>query len=144
MPRLRRRPSGRLTALLAHLFVLGLLGLSAASVATYGAVHYTAQSEFCSSCHIMDPYYASWENSSHSNVACIECHYEPGAVETLEGKFQALSQVAKYVTRTQGTKPWAEVSDQSCMRSGCHSVRMLEGEVQFGRVKFDHRQHLLP
>jgi hypothetical protein len=78
-----------------------------------------------------------------AGVGCIECHYEPGSVETLEGKFKALSQLAKYVTRTQGTKPWAEVSDSSCMRSGCHSVRELEGPVAFGRVDFDHRQHLL-
>ena len=76
----------------------------------------------------------------HKDVACIECHYEPGSLETLEGKFKALSQVAKYVTRTQGTKPWAEVSDSSCMRSGCHNVRLLEAKdfVRFllsGRVR---------
>ena len=29
------------------------------------------------------------------------------------------------------------------MRSGCHSVRLLEGPVQFGRINFDHRKHLL-
>src|SRR5690349_22973850 len=91
----------------------------------------------------MEPYFESWKRSPHHEVACIQCHYEPGALETAEGKFKALSQLAKYVTRTQGTKPWAEVSDQSCMRSGCHSVRNLEGPVQFERVAFDHKQHLL-
>ena len=91
----------------------------------------------------MEPYYESWENSSHSDVDCIECHYEPGAVETFGGKFKALSQLAKYITRTEGTKPWAEVSDQSCMRSGCHAVPMLEGPIAFGDVAFDHRHHLL-
>ena len=29
------------------------------------------------------------------------------------------------------------------MRSGCHSVQMLEGPLSFKRVKFDHRHHLL-
>jgi nitrate/TMAO reductase-like tetraheme cytochrome c subunit len=124
-------------------FIAGLIGLALFTGLTYTAVHYTAQPPFCNSCHIMEPYYESWKHSSHSQVACIECHYEPGAVETFEGKFKALSQLAKYVTRTAGTKPWAEVSDASCMRSGCHSVRMLEGPVTFGRIKFDHRQHLL-
>jgi nitrate/TMAO reductase-like tetraheme cytochrome c subunit len=127
----------------ATLFIVGLIALATASVGTFAAVHHTARSEFCNSCHIMEPYYQSWQHSPHSSVACIECHYEPGSLETLEGKFKALSQLAKYVTRTQGTKPWAEVSDSSCMRSGCHSVRMLDGPVQFGRIKFDHRQHLL-
>jgi nitrate/TMAO reductase-like tetraheme cytochrome c subunit len=111
--------------------------------ASYVTLQQTAQSEFCNSCHIMDPFYRSWEESAHAHVACIECHYEPGAVETLEGKVQALSQLAKYATRTQGTKPWAEVSDASCMRSGCHTVESLEGEIDFDGVRFDHRPHLL-
>lgn len=133
----------RLANLATRLFLFGLLALVVLVLATYSAIHHTAQPEFCNTCHIMEPYYRSWQESSHSNVACIECHYEPGTVETLEGKFKALSQLAKYVTRTQGTKPWAEVSDASCMRTGCHSVRMLEGPVRFGRIQFDHRQHLL-
>ena len=141
-PRLRR-VKRRVAAFATTLFILGLVGLAIAVPTTYVAVHETAKSEFCNSCHIMEPYYDSWLNSSHADVACIECHYEPGALETFVGKFKALSQLSKYVTRTQGTKPWAEVSDTSCMRSGCHSVRMLEGEVQFGRVSFDHRHHLL-
>jgi len=120
-----------------------VVGLAVFVPTTMVAVEYTARSEFCNSCHIMEPYYESWVNSSHANVACIECHYEPGALETVEGKFQGLSQLAKYATRTEGTKPWAEVSDQSCMRSGCHSVRKLEGEIAFGSIKFDHRSHLL-
>ncbi len=141
-PRLKRW-SRRFLALAATVFLVGLFLSAVGAIGMYGLVHHTAQPEFCDSCHIMEPYYASWQASSHSNVACIECHYEPGAVETFEGKFKALSQLAKYVTRTQGTKPWAEVSDQSCMRSGCHSVRMLEGEVAFKSVAFDHRHHLL-
>lgn len=123
--------------------ILALVGGGVLALGMYGAVHHTAQPEFCNSCHLMEPYYASWQHSPHKDVACIECHYEPGSLETLEGKFKALSQLAKYVTRTAGTKPWAEVSDQSCMRSGCHSVRLLEGPVQFGRINFDHRKHLL-
>lgn len=133
----------RMMRLLGTLLILGLFGGAAVALVLYGAVHHTAQPEFCNSCHIMEPYFESWKRSPHHEVACIQCHYEPGALETAEGKFKALSQLAKYVTRTQGTKPWAEVSDQSCMRSGCHSVRNLEGPVAFGRVAFDHKQHLL-
>jgi len=138
-----RRLLSRASTIAGTVFIASLFLLAGGSAAVYGAVHHTAQPEFCNTCHIMEPYYESWENSKHADVACIECHYEPGSVETLEGKFKALSQLAKYVTRTQGTKPWAEVSDQSCMRSGCHSVRMLEGPVQFGNISFDHRHHLL-
>ena len=111
--------------------------------ATYVAMELTTKPRFCNSCHIMEPYYESWQISSHSDVPCVACHYEPGLLETFEGKFKALSQLAKYVTATAGTKPWAEVSDYSCLRSGCHSTRVLEGEIQFGRIRFDHRNHLI-
>ena len=143
LSRLSRRVLNRAATIGGTLFIIGLFLLAGGSAVLFGAVHHTAQPQFCNTCHIMEPYYASWQNSKHANVACIECHYEPGSLETLEGKFKALSQLAKYVTRTQGTKPWAEVSDQSCMRSGCHSVRMLEGPVAFGNISFDHRHHLL-
>jgi hypothetical protein len=58
-------------------------------------------------------------------------------------KFQALSQVAKYVTRTYSSKPYAEISDESCLRKGCHETRLLQGVVTFKRgIKFDHKPHL--
>lgn len=110
-------------------------------------LEYTTQPEFCSSCHIMEPYVQSWRDSAHSKVSCVECHYEPGILETAEGKFKAINQVVKYVTNTEGSKPWAQVSDDSCMRSGCHSTRLLSGKVDFrlGRtsIPFDHTPHLL-
>jgi len=106
---------------------------------TYVMMQVTTRPQFCRSCHNMVPYYESWASSSHSNVGCVDCHYEPGLLETFEGKFKALSQLAKYVTATEGTKPWAEVSDYSCMRSGCHSERLLEGEIQFGALGKSHQ-----
>jgi nitrate/TMAO reductase-like tetraheme cytochrome c subunit len=112
-------------------------------VGTAGTVAYTSRSEFCNTCHIMEPYYESWRHSAHHMVDCVDCHFEPGLLETVDGKFKAINQLTKYVTGTAGTKPWAEVSDQSCMRSGCHSERLLSGDLEFGRVRFDHRHHLL-
>jgi nitrate/TMAO reductase-like tetraheme cytochrome c subunit len=133
----------RLSRALQTLLVVGVLAVGGLALSMLGTLEYTAKPDFCRSCHLMEPYYQSWKNSAHGNVPCIECHYEPGSIETMEGKFKALSQLAKYATRTEGTRPWAEISDQSCMRSGCHYTRLLEGEIPFGRVKFDHRHHVL-
>jgi hypothetical protein len=93
----------------------------------------------------MDPYYQSWKSSKHNKVACVECHYPPSAPQTLLWKkFQALSQVVKYVTRTYSSKPFAEIDDAACLRQGCHAERLLEGKLTFGKgIKFDHRPHLL-
>jgi len=109
-----------------------------------GMTWYSNQPAFCDSCHIMDPYYNAWETSSHNFVSCVDCHYPPGKPsEVVWHKFQALSQVVKYVTRTYSSKPFAEIDDKSCLRSGCHQTRLLEGkEISESGVQFDHAPHL--
>ncbi len=103
---------------------------------------YTSRPEFCRSCHNMEPYYVSWQESSHSHVSCIKCHFPPGAGEKIRGKMLGLVQLAKYVTRSEGPRPAAEIPDASCLRTGCHETRLLSGRVDFHGVSFDHRPHL--
>ncbi|MDH3718383.1 MAG: NapC/NirT family cytochrome c [Planctomycetota bacterium] len=121
--------------------VVGALMLLTATVTAFTG-WYTSRSEFCSSCHIMDPYYASWQESPHGNVSCIKCHFPPGAGEKVRGKMMGLVQLVKYVTRSQGPRPVAEVSDASCLRSGCHDTRLLAGRVEYQGIQFDHTPHL--
>jgi nitrate/TMAO reductase-like tetraheme cytochrome c subunit len=109
---------------------------------TVVALAMTTQPEFCKTCHLMEPYYESWKHSSHANVTCVDCHFKPGLLATVEGKFQAIAMLAKYITNTEGTKPWAHVTDVSCLRSGCHSRPLLDGEINFGPIRFNHRQHM--
>src|SRR5579871_3803408 len=61
---------------------------------------YSMQPAFCQSCHIMQPYYQAWHQSTHKNVPCVDCHFLPGVGNTLYGKFQASSQAVKYITNT--------------------------------------------
>jgi len=35
---------------------------------------YTAQPDFCGSCHIMKKYHLSWQDSKHNDIACVPCH----------------------------------------------------------------------
>jgi nitrate/TMAO reductase-like tetraheme cytochrome c subunit len=97
----------------------------------------------CSACHIMKPYVDAWRTSKHNRVACVECHYPPGLRDTIWVKYQALSQVVKWATQTYSAKPFAEIEDGSCLRSGCHDQRLLQGKVTFKRgIIFDHGPHL--
>lgn len=123
---------------------LALLGvcLLVASVGTATAGWYTSRSQFCNSCHIMEPYYESWQESSHKDVACTKCHFPPGVAEKVRGKVLGLVQLAKYLTSTQGPRPAAEIPDASCLRSGCHETRLLSGRVDFDGIPFDHAKHL--
>src|SRR5215213_11266887 len=82
--------------------VFGLGGMGAFA-------EYSMQPDFCRSCHLMEPYYQAWHNSTHKGVACTKCHFEPGIQKTIEGKWQASSQAIKYITKTYGSKPHAEI-----------------------------------
>ncbi len=111
--------------------------------ALVGLYKLSASPLLCNSCHIMKPYVQAWKTSKHSNVACVSCHYPPGFRDTIWVKYQALSQVAKWATQTYTSKPFAEVEDGSCLRSGCHDHRLLDGKVTFKRdIIFDHAPHL--
>jgi hypothetical protein len=106
----------------------------------------TSRANFCGSCHIMDPYIAAWKASKHKTTECVECHFPPDWPGKIRVKFQALTQLTKWATDTYSSKPYAEVSDASCLRSGCHTLAELDerGARTFAReVKFDHRPHLV-
>jgi len=118
-----------------------------------GFMEYTMQPEFCQSCHIMEPYFQAWHQSTHKGVSCLKCHFEPGLEGTLKGKWQASSQAIKYLTNTYGSKPHAEIHDSSCLREECHAKRLLEGKVNWAvpssrgqgekvTIRFDHTPHL--
>jgi len=121
--------------------VVGSLVLLSA-VVVGGAGWYTSRPSFCNSCHIMEPYYNSWQQSVHHDVSCIKCHFPPGAAEEIHGKMLGLVQLTKYITSSAGPKPTAEIPDASCLRSGCHETRLLSGKLNFNGVPFDHRPHL--
>ena len=64
---------------------LTFLALTAVAVAVGMGIHLTRESKAlsylssepaeCINCHVMDAYYASWQNSSHARVTtCVDCH----------------------------------------------------------------------
>lgn len=130
----RRRIPLRVLGVVAGMVLI----LSLVAMAT--AVEVTSRPQFCGSCHIMKPYYQSWSQSSHRNVACVECHIAPGMTAEIRKKYEALSMVARYVTGTYGTNPWTEIDDAACLR--CHERRLLTGKELFAGVLFDHAAHL--
>ena len=112
---------------------------------------YSMQPEFCRTCHIMEPYFQAWHESTHRDVPCGDCHFEPGWEKTIQGKFEASSQAVKFITGTYASKPHAQVQDASCLREGCHERRLLEGAVNWTvatqrghdiTIRFDHTPHL--
>jgi nitrate/TMAO reductase-like tetraheme cytochrome c subunit len=119
---------------------LGLAGL----LAVMGIfLKVTGSSNFCRSCHVMRPYYNGWKTSSHSQVACVKCHYPPGFKNVLKAKMQAAKQVVEFVTKTYSTRFYAEIEDAACLRSGCHETRLLDTAITFKQnIQFNHKHHL--
>jgi hypothetical protein len=110
----------------------------------YGAAELTSKPKFCSSCHFMEPYVDAWKTSTHSNVTCTDCHYPPGLKSKIHGKLTAASMVVNYFTGVyKKSKPWAEIDDASCLRSGCHAEQQLNEDVIFKQdIHFNHNSHL--
>jgi len=123
--------------------IIVLIGLGVLLSSLFGLYKLSSSPLLCNSCHIMKPYVQAWKTSKHNNVPCVDCHYPPELRGTLWVKYQALAQVAKWATQTYSSKPFAEIEDASCLRSGCHETRLLEGKVAFKReIIFDHAPHL--
>jgi hypothetical protein len=56
---------------------------------------------------------------------------------------EGLVMLVKYATRLYGqSKPSVQISDEACLRPGCHDTRLLQGRVLYGKVVFDHTAHL--
>lgn len=104
---------------------------------------FTSRPKFCTTCHYMQAFYDSWASSSHKDVPCAKCHFAPGFKSVIETKTIGIVHLVTYVTNFyKKTKPMAEISDLSCLRSGCHETRLLHGRVKFKKVYFDHKPHL--
>ncbi len=96
---------------------------------------------FCGVCHNMDPYVASWKASSHRHVACVECHYKPGFINHLKGKWKdGQVSLVYFITGKVVTRPHAEIADESCTQ--CHPKDKLKDNLVFKNVLFSHSKHL--
>jgi nitrate/TMAO reductase-like tetraheme cytochrome c subunit len=125
-------------------WLLGLAGgLVVGGLALAGLWELSSSPLLCNACHIMKPYVEAWRRSEHSQVTCVRCHYPPGLRDTVWVKYQALTQVARWATQTYSSKPFAEVEDGSCLRSGCHDrQKLLSRTVSARGIVFDHTPHL--
>jgi nitrate/TMAO reductase-like tetraheme cytochrome c subunit len=94
-PRLPRSRRG----LFALLLVLGGLG----GVATFTAVsliQWTETADFCGRCHTMAPELAAYKAGPHRDVACAECHVEPGIMGFVKAKLNGTRQLVEVVLGT--------------------------------------------
>ncbi len=104
----------------------------------------TSRPSFCPTCHYMQTFYDSWKASKHHDVDCVECHFEPGLTGVIKGKLNGLVQIVNYMSASyKKRKPWADIPDNTCTRSGCHERQaILDTNYYVKGIQFNHKHHL--
>lgn len=127
------------------LLVLGLVVVAVLVVAAFAAARYTEDDHFCgTACHEMGPYYTTWQESKHSDVDCVRCHIQPGAVEFVKAKTSALREVWVHFTG-QVKAPIAvtrHIPNSTC--ESCHAPGEGVDPIKLGAVSvvdFSHKAH---
>jgi nitrate/TMAO reductase-like tetraheme cytochrome c subunit len=104
---------------------------------------FTESSTFCGLCHQMNAYMESWRASSHRQVSCTKCHYEPGLLNHLKGKWvDGQVSLAYFISGKTPSRPHAEIGDASCLQKGCHKIENLQKDMVYKNVAFSHGEHL--
>jgi nitrate/TMAO reductase-like tetraheme cytochrome c subunit len=132
-PRKRRRLRRRWIALIVVASVIVLL-----VIAAFITAHYTSRSAFCDTCHEMEPYYASWQTSSHATAECIECHIPPGFVAYVQTKLFSFREIWVHITGADEAPLAAtrDIPNGSCFR--CHDT---PADLLIARTPFAHNDH---
>jgi nitrate/TMAO reductase-like tetraheme cytochrome c subunit len=128
------------------LFVLfGGFG-AAATMGGVTAIGFSETPAFCGMCHTMDPELKAYAMSPHKDVACAECHVEPGAAGFIKAKANGTKQLFDIITGKFPTP--IEPPDHAklpavkdtCLK--CHSLDNLTANG--GPVKLVLRPRYLP
>ncbi|WP_407310746.1 cytochrome c3 family protein [Desulfosporosinus sp. SB140] len=122
------------------LLLLLLGGVVGICLLTGVALKVTSTPQFCSSCHEMSPEYTTWETSSHSKIACVTCHIEPGAVSLVTHKMSSLQQLYLHLT---GNVPNTIVMNEAIKNEVCEQCHSTMRQVTpSGDIKIPHDKHL--
>jgi len=117
------------------LIVAAFLALVATTVA---AMEYTSTTGFCNSCHLMEPSYSAWANSSHKDVHCYDCHMDEGTINYFKAKVNGLKEVYLTVTKSVTTPGTDEKAWDRCQK--CHADVLEPSSQKTGG--FEHPKHI--
>ncbi|MEO8625629.1 MAG: NapC/NirT family cytochrome c [Candidatus Limnocylindrales bacterium] len=121
------RPKSRRGMFIVFVLIAGFG--SAMTVGAVATIAYTDTSAFCGTCHTMAPEIKGYEISAHRNVACVECHTEPGLAGWFKAKLNGTRQLIEMIAGTFPTPIPAPdhamlpSTDVTCKR--CHNVAPL-------------------
>jgi len=90
LPRSRR-------GILALLILFGAAG-GALVFGSATVIAWTETADFCGRCHQMGPELQAYQAGAHADVACAECHVEPGVAGWVKAKINGTKQLVQVIT----------------------------------------------
>jgi nitrate/TMAO reductase-like tetraheme cytochrome c subunit len=108
--------------------VATIIILFLSSLGSFKAYHITESVEFCGTlCHqVMQPEYTAYQNSTHANVSCVECHVGSGASWYVKSKLSGLHQVYAVLTKTYPRPIETPLHDLRPARETCEKCHWPE------------------
>ena len=117
-----------------HISILGAI-IAAGLLCIAWSAEYTSRSDFCAGCHEMAPMYQTWTMSSHKNVACVDCHSEPGLKGLIKEKAKGMKEVYLHITGSYAVIQ-ADTSEINCY--SCHQDKVKTNAEQALAIKSPH------
>ncbi len=119
------------------------------AIGSYKAFYYTESDHFCGVlCHqVMNPEFATYQNSSHAHVRCVDCHVGPGPDWYVKSKLSGVRQVYRAFTKTyakpiptpvHNLRPAAETCEH------CHWPGKFYSSVELRRTYFPASDSVQP
>lgn len=104
-------------------------------------VHLTSASSYCTSCHAMKAAGASWSQSVHAKVECVQCHVNPGLSNAVVWRTEEARNIwASYLDAGKGMAASVQrPSNAACEQ--CHAVKDLPTVIK--GIKTPHGIHLM-
>jgi hypothetical protein len=108
-----------------------LINFIIVGTASYRGVAYMDTVSFCgATCHVMTPEFTAYHISSHSNVACTECHVAPGTAGYIHAKVNGTKQLMMVLVHDYPKPIMANnkvpVASSTCLN--CHSPGQFVGD----------------
>lgn len=103
----------------------------------------TNEPTFCAKCHIIEPFYHSWQDSLHArqDVECVDCHFRPGVTGLIQGKLYAALKLTQFTIGAYHRPVAAEsVTNQNCLC--CHENILTREIALAGGLSFAHEAHI--
>lgn len=123
--------------------LLAVVVILAISLVLIRGFQYAHDPDFCGGCHLIEPFYKSWKEASHSayGALCTDCHYGSGLAGYLKGEVYAFVMFSKYALGRYDLPTSARLlTNENCLE--CHP-EILDREIAVaGGLIFYHREHV--